>query len=61
MSEERWHKSSRSSKANCVEVAVSLGGTRVRDTKDRAGGHVAVNAQRWQAFLGQLKAGRFDS
>ncbi|QRP45226.1 DUF397 domain-containing protein [Amycolatopsis sp. FDAARGOS 1241] len=53
-----WRKSSYSSnQANCVEVAaapdlasasVMVG---IRDTKDRAAGHLSVPAAGWVAFL----------
>jgi hypothetical protein len=35
----------------CVEVAVMSGFAAVRDTKFRAGGHVAVPARSFAAFL----------
>lgn len=50
-----WRKSSYSSggEANCVEVALtSLVG--VRDTKDRAAGHLAVAPNAWAAFLSKV-------
>jgi hypothetical protein len=51
-----WRKSSYSSSdANCVEVTTSTSSTTstvgVRDTKDREGGHLAVPASAWAAFL----------
>ncbi|QQQ75563.1 DUF397 domain-containing protein [Saccharothrix sp. 6-C] len=38
----------------CVEVAVAGGFAAVRDTKNRAGGHVAVPARSFEAFLRSL-------
>ncbi|MEU4740797.1 DUF397 domain-containing protein [Actinosynnema sp. NPDC023658] len=38
-------------KGTCVEVAVVPGYAAVRDTKYRAGGHVAVPARSFAAFL----------
>jgi hypothetical protein len=46
-----WRKSTYSGGSeNCVEVATGdvVG---VRDTKDRAGGQLAVGAEQWSAFL----------
>jgi hypothetical protein len=54
----RWRKSTRSgNQTNCVEVAVgeTVG---VRDTKNRAGGALAVPASGWSAFLDAVKARR---
>ncbi|KOX13153.1 hypothetical protein ADK67_44615 [Saccharothrix sp. NRRL B-16348] len=38
----------------CVEVAVEAGFGAVRDTKNREGGHVAVPARSFAAFLRSL-------
>jgi hypothetical protein len=48
-----WGKSSYSSgdDANCVEVATSSTTVGVRDTKDRAAGHLTIPAPAWTAFL----------
>lgn len=49
-----WRKSSYSDNdGNCVEVrlAAAVG---VRDTKDRAGGQLAVTGDAWRALVGQL-------
>ncbi|MFI5605701.1 DUF397 domain-containing protein [Amycolatopsis sp. NPDC051903] len=47
-----WHKSSHSTtQANCVEVATSVVEVGVRDTKDRAAGHLTVSAEAWTSFL----------
>ncbi|MFD9890663.1 DUF397 domain-containing protein [Amycolatopsis sp. NPDC059027] len=39
----------------CVEIAVVPGYAAVRDTKDRAGGHIAVPAAAFGAFLAVVK------
>jgi Domain of unknown function (DUF397) len=47
-----WRKSSYSSETNsCVEVRSTQVGADVRDTKNRDGGHLAVPAAAWSAFL----------
>jgi hypothetical protein len=45
---------------NCVEVGQSAGGTdvRVRDTKRREAGHLAVDADTWRTFMDEIKAGQ---
>ncbi|MEV7037239.1 DUF397 domain-containing protein [Amycolatopsis sp. NPDC051061] len=49
-----WRKSSYTDETNCVEV--SLGSvSRIRDTKDRSGGTLAVSAAAWGAFLRKTK------
>lgn len=47
-----WRKSSRSSggESNCVEVAVLPHIVGIRDTKDRDGGYLAVDADAWTAL-----------
>jgi hypothetical protein len=53
-----WYKSSRSANnAHCVEVRLN-GEVGVRDTKDRDGGQLAVNAGPWSAFLAAVKTER---
>jgi hypothetical protein len=56
----QWRKSSRSSGGsnNCIEAAVRPRLVGVRDTKDRAGGHLAVSGESWAAFLADLKDDR---
>ncbi|MEC3974720.1 DUF397 domain-containing protein [Amycolatopsis sp. H20-H5] len=53
-----WRKSSRSSGGsnNCVEVALATKTVGVRDTKDRAAGHLAVSPGAWGAFLAKVSA-----
>lgn len=57
----RWRKASRSTASNnCVEVASARGAAAVRDSKNRDGGHLAVGTVAWQAFLADVKRGRYD-
>ncbi|WP_243791629.1 DUF397 domain-containing protein [Saccharopolyspora gloriosae] len=60
MAELNWRKSTRSGDYNCVEVALSLETTAVRDSKAPADGHFTVRAAQWGFFLHRLKSGRFD-
>lgn len=49
-----WRKSSHScgtESGECVEVAVLVDRAGIRDSKDRARGHLAVPADSWAAFL----------
>ncbi|WP_243793747.1 DUF397 domain-containing protein [Saccharopolyspora gloriosae] len=56
-----WRKSSRSAQqTSCVEVGRAVDGAAVRDTKDRAAGHLTATTGQWSAFVGALKSGRFD-
>jgi hypothetical protein len=52
-----WRTSSYSSGngGQCVETACVPGAVLVRDTTNRDGGTLAVNADAWQAFLARLK------
>ncbi|MFE0028398.1 DUF397 domain-containing protein [Amycolatopsis sp. NPDC059021] len=46
-----WAKSSHSTEqGDCVEVAISEA-VGIRDTKDRASGHLTVSRQAWRAAL----------
>ena len=51
-----WRKSTYSSSngGQCVEVA-SADGVMVRDTVDRDGGTLVINATAWQAFVTGIK------
>lgn len=56
-----WRTSTRTlGQGQCVEVG--FGGRRVgvRDTKNRAAGHLTVPARRWREFLASVKLGTFD-
>ena len=51
-----WRKSSYSANGDeCVEVAVSQPEVLIRDTKDRAGGTIAVPPAQWRSFLSRLR------
>jgi hypothetical protein len=50
-----WRKSSYSgTEENCDEVSLGTV-SRIRDTKDRAGGNLSVSAAAWGAFLRKTK------
>nr|WP_239076338.1 DUF397 domain-containing protein [Actinocatenispora rupis] len=55
-----WRTSSRSANGggNCVEVGAGDERVLVRDSKDRAGGLVAVSPVAWAAFTGAVRGGR---
>ncbi len=58
-----WFKSSLSfSNSNCVEVASLPGGAiGVRDSKDAEGPVLRFTSGEWDAFLGGVRNGEFDS
>jgi hypothetical protein len=62
-SDSRWVKSSLSfSNGNCVEVANLPGGTvGVRDSKDSKGAVLRFTPAEWDAFLGGVRNGEFDT
>jgi hypothetical protein len=54
----RWRRSTRSGGGNadnCVEVATSAGRVMVRDSKDPHGPILAVDHERWRAFLAGIR------
>jgi len=55
-----WRTSRYSGGNNCVEVGRIPEGAAVRDTKDRAAGHLTTTAAHWAAFITAIKSGRFD-
>lgn len=56
-----WFKSSRShNAAGCVEVRFMPEAAEVRDSKDRTGPVLAVEAAGWAGFTGAVKAGVYD-
>jgi hypothetical protein len=58
----RWRKAQRSvNNGACVEIAVVTDGVVVRDSQNPDGTALFFPAQQWSSFLGQAKAGRFDS
>lgn len=58
-----WRKSARSSDTGgmCVEVADLPGFVGIRDSKNPNGPKLLFTRSEWRAFVGGLKAGRFDS
>ncbi|MHA6797820.1 DUF397 domain-containing protein [Bounagaea algeriensis] len=56
-----WRKPRRSGSngGNCVEVGSIGGGAAVRDTKNRAAGHLTTDRAQWQAFITAVKTDRF--
>jgi len=59
----RWIKSSLSfSNSNCVEVANLPGGqVGLRDTKESQGAVLRFTPAEWNAFLGGVRNGEFDT
>ncbi|MQA24794.1 MAG: DUF397 domain-containing protein [Micromonosporaceae bacterium] len=56
-----WRKSTRSQQSGaCVELAVTPAVVGVRDSKDRAAGHLEFARTEWETFLAEAKAGEFD-
>lgn len=56
-----WRKSSFSSAANCVEVALMSGRVAVRDSKDRNGPMLEFSRKEWTAFVAGVRAGEFNT
>ena len=57
----QWRKSSYSGSGNnCVEVAEVAGARAVRDSKNPDGGHLIFGASAWEAFITDVKRGRYD-
>ena len=58
LSTAQWQKSSRSSDvANCVEVTINGRAVAVRDSKNPAGGVLAIPPHAWTAFTTALRDG----
>ena len=54
-----WRTSSYSDSARqCVEIAQADTACLVRDTKDRAAGHLAFSTAAWAAFTRSVRGGR---
>ncbi|GAA4894768.1 DUF397 domain-containing protein [Streptomonospora salina] len=54
-----WHTSSYSPNgSNCVEVRETPETVDVRDTQNRAVGHLTFDAAEWTAFLDEVRSGR---
>ncbi len=58
----RWRKSSYSNAGNaCVEIrSRAEAACDVRDSKNPGAGHLTFSAGAWQAFVTDVKAGRYD-
>jgi hypothetical protein len=56
--EKTWRTSSYTGNGggNCVEVADAANVVMVRDTKDRDAGTLALSADAWRAFMGEIKS-----
>lgn len=58
----QFRKADGSDTGGCVEVAaLSGGGIRIRDSKNRSGPVLACSDQHWQTFVTALKADRDNS
>ena len=56
----KFRKASGSDTGDCVEVALlPTGGIRVRDSKDRDGGTLALPEEAWEEFTAAIKRGEF--
>jgi hypothetical protein len=56
----QFRKSSGSDTGDCVEVALlPAGGIQVRDSKNRAGGTLALDEKAWEEFTAAIKRGDF--
>jgi hypothetical protein len=56
-----WRKSSRSdSNGNCVELRDKHGRVEMRDSKDPTGPTLGFDPEAFEAFIDDVKAGRFD-
>ncbi|GIG70485.1 DUF397 domain-containing protein [Phytomonospora endophytica] len=61
MTTSPWKKSTRSGAGSgnqCVELRLNNGSPEIRDTKDRNGSTLLVDAGSFQGFLAELKADR---
>ncbi len=56
-----WRKSTLSHTYGCVEVAFVGGRIAVRDSKDRSGPVLLFTPFEWEAFVGGVRDGEFDS
>ncbi|MGH8603602.1 MAG: DUF397 domain-containing protein [Gammaproteobacteria bacterium] len=55
-----WRKSTASGSGACVEVARAEEMILVRDSKNPAGPAFAFSGVEWEAFLADVRVGRFD-
>ncbi|MEU6129273.1 DUF397 domain-containing protein [Saccharopolyspora sp. NPDC047091] len=57
---KNWRTSSYSNGGGqCVEVGGLPGGAAVRDSKDRAAGHLSFDRPQWTVFLAAVARGRY--
>ncbi|GAB2731725.1 hypothetical protein GCM10027174_00010 [Salinifilum aidingensis] len=57
-----WRTSTRTQgQGQCVEVGFGSDRIGVRDSKNRAAGHVTCTQRQWQLFTEQIKRGGFDA
>lgn len=56
-----WRKSTASASGACVEIARAGGMMLVRDSKDPVGSVLTFSGVAWEAFLGEARAGQFDT
>jgi hypothetical protein len=57
----RWVKSTRSAaNGNCVEVAQTVTGVAVRDSKNPDGPVLQFSTETWQGFVDGVRTGTFD-
>ena len=56
-----WRKSTLSHTNGCVEVAFVNDRVAVRDSKDRNGPVLVFTPFEWEAFVGGVRDGEFDS
>ena len=55
-----WRTSTRSSGANCVEVALLGEGVALRNSRDRKGPELSFTNSEWVAFIGGVRRGEFE-
>ncbi|SDK48213.1 protein of unknown function [Actinopolyspora mzabensis] len=56
-----WRKSTRSQNtSHCVEIGRTTDGAAVRDSKDRAAGHITTTHRQWHDFLIAVKVDQFN-
>jgi hypothetical protein len=56
----RWHRSSRCTGGDCLEVLIAGDSVSVRDSKDLAAGMLRFSRHEWAEFVGSIRAGILD-